>query len=262
MKLAPSHLTAVTTLLLSVAVSDVCAQGDTYDRLHTYFRDVARAWQIEATAGRIRQRDMTESGGPETDPSFKHYRADSDRFLVSGSFLVHDRIRLRGTLGMADMNLRSSEGETREFDAAPAVGIAVEGVLGALRDYPVTFLASASYLIFECDDSSITHVADPSHEAASWETLKVDWSEWQLELRGVVDLDYPVKLHAGLRLNGISADETGDILSSRFSATLKEDDSFGLFAALEYALREDLALTLQANFHDSSDFSINLRYAL
>jgi len=201
---------------------------------------------------RVKKRDMTESGGLNGS-AYRHYRVSSSRWFVSGDFLFSERYQVSPMLGLADLRLHVSEGETREFDYAFLAGLSAEALLIEIPDRALSVVASLAYLTFEVDDDSIAHVRKSAGGSyRSWQDLSVDWTEWQLSARAVLDIDENTRLHTGIRYVDISAEEHGHSQGNAGSGELDADDSVGLFAALECDLPRNLRTRVQVNFIDET----------
>ncbi|MDP6522825.1 MAG: hypothetical protein QGI24_06885 [Kiritimatiellia bacterium] len=219
-------------------------------------------FELAASITRIRDREMTEKGGLDNKSVFKHYRVSSDRFLLDADVILMDRLRVRGTLGVADLELHSSEGSTWEFDAAFAYGISAEALLYRLPNAPVSFFASVGYLAFNADDGSLTGVDEPDHHFVGWDEIDVDWSEIGFSVWTRYEVTEDCRMDAGARVIKVSGDESGSGGGVSASGDLDEDDSFGLFTALEYDILDRLRTKLQVNFVDSTELRVALQYEL
>lgn len=207
-----------------------------------------------------RKRDMTESGGPIENRSFKHYRVASSRWFLTAEGRVVDAVRVSAMLGMADLRLHASEGETREFDFSPLIGLSAEAQLMELERPDARFFAALGVLRFEADDDSITHVRKAGQDDGylGWDRLSVEWTEWQLAAYAEWRMDPGRRLLGGLRVVDISADETGRAGGEPFSGSLKADRNVGLFAAMAFDLPHNVTTRLQLNVFDETAMQIGL----
>lgn len=235
-------------------------QGVQWPRLGEMSEDLK--FELSSSIVRIRDREMTEKGGLENDSIFKNYKASSDRFLLNADVILRNRFRVRGTLGVANLELHSSEGSTWEFDPAIAYGISAEVLLYELQNMPIEFFASIGYLGFSADTGSITRVDEPDHHFAKWDELDVDWSEVDFSAWAEFEITKDCRMDAGARVIKVSGDESGSGGGVQASGDLEEEDSFGLFTALEYDILDRLRTKLQVNFVDSTELSIALQYDL
>lgn len=216
-------------------------------------------YELSASIVRIEDREMKEKGGLEDDPRYKHFRASSGRFLIDADVIWRNRYRFRGTLGMADLELHSSEGSGWELDSAFAYGISAGALLYRMPSVPLEFHASVGYFAFSAD-GSLSSVDEPIHGYTEWESLSVDWSEIDLSAWARYSVTDDCRLNGGGRLIKVSGDESGTGNGVHASGDLDEEDSFGLFVALEYDVIERLGARFQANFMDSTELRATLFY--
>jgi hypothetical protein len=218
---------------------------------------VSGAW-AELKFRRMQQREMKESGGVEDDESFKHYRVRSRRYLAQGELEIAGRLGFSVALGMADLALHGSEGQTREFDPAPAFGVGARGVIWRADDPRVDVEAHASYFRSSADGGKVVRAA--GHGGfQSWDRLDVDWSEAEFALVATHVRQF-MRLRAGIRCAGIRADESGHRGGIDASGKFDAERSVGFLAGLDTELCEPFWVGLQVNFVDETAFGLSLRY--
>jgi len=206
----------------------------------------------------VKKREMRESGGPEPTRKFKHYQVSSDRLMLSAGCLVVERYNVWGTVGTADLSLHASEGETRQFDPASALGLGFETIMPRGAASPFAFSASTSLLIFEADGDKIVKVREhPAYK--SWDSLSVDWSEFDVAA-GAILKQGRVRLSGGIQYVMVSAKESGTFRGRHFSGELEQQESIGMFAGLEYDIWRGLRAQFGVDFMASTTFDFGLGY--
>jgi hypothetical protein len=217
--------------------------------------EVLEGFSIGFEGSGVRDKQMDQSDGLK--PLFDQYRIESDRWFFVIGYQIIEQIGAYIKLGSADLKTHSNEGETVEFDEGFAWVIGVKGTCYEHPEGLFRLNASLSYLSFEADNGSTTHVPKDDRLTSN---AKVDWQE--IEFAAEIEKDFKnFKGRLGVRFLDITADQDADFPGTSVSSSFDADENVGLYAGLDVSIIEELEVKLTANIIDERKFTVGLFYS-
>jgi len=207
---------------------------------------------------RVQKREMTELGGPDNSPDFRHFRVASRRLLVTGNLRLLDRCTIALSAGTADLKLHSSEGQTRSFEPAPAFRAALRARLISIPGLPAHLYGSAEYLWLRAENDRVSRTHEHS-SLKSWDEVSVSWSEFRAGFRIGLETE-DLFAYTGVRYADIDASERGIHDGISLSGQLSEESHFSVPLGFDWMVSDRLAAHAEAEFVAQNAFSAGMSY--
>jgi len=224
-------------------------------------RPAAAAPNIRFSAGYsfdyVKLIKFTESGGVK--PQYNDYRMKSLRHLLNGTLHLGDLLNATLSIGQADLETHSDEGETTEFDPVTAYGFGLESVLPVPAFKNISLALRGSYFHYEPDDEHTTEVA--KHSRNSGGDLSIDWTEWRVSACAVYEAAGTPRVYAGVEYRDISADQDRVFSDHTVSSSFDQEDEVGLLTGLSCRLADHVQANLDVRLIHETSFRLGLTYS-
>jgi hypothetical protein len=203
---------------------------------------------------------MKKSGGISEPSHYKHYRVSSDRYLISCEWKFLENYSASAILGLADLELHASEGETTEFARSLALGFALNAHLYEFLLYhkKLNLNASLDYLRFSPDDEDTTRVKHNAYNSGG--NLSEEWSE--LVLSAYLEMpQHNGSIKAGADYLYVNGEQKRTMPNSTsYSSDYKIEDPIGLFLEIDHAITDNISASFNTHFWNQLSFGFSAKY--
>jgi len=216
-------------------------------------------WEITGTQCNLEfqysRREFVEKRGVQISDAYKHYRVSREQIMCCIGPEINKIWRISGLLGMSDLELHCSEGETRKFDFAFLLGVDTELFI-PIPDEQFMVSFGGRFLTFSANNGRVTDVIQHM-DFVVWNTLDLQWRELTFTGKALLNISDITRIFSGLEYSIVELEEEGTVFGVERSGKLQGSDKIGVFFGLERKLNEVWSLCGSVNIIDRTAFVIN-----